>query len=282
MGGFLSKGNSSASPPQLECTPQTLDRLPDLAPAGTHGFGEKLRQPHLQTLPSPSERLEELSATICYVPASYTERLKTDPLKRDKCSLSLAEQLNLPSALPYLVYGEPWPSSKTITRTNSHLRNDFESALANVIRGTGRTPDRDEQAYLRFLLQYPEGWSATDVDHMDHPAFRYIYQRWPHLDLYPVLDDVTWPEEEPYLPQMVAAHDACFFLLATPENYYIYQYADNDLFNAGSTLEDVYWGVRHKRHCCAHNGGVPWPTEPAVGPECCEGDNGFPVYMGLW
>lgn len=63
-----------------------------------------------------------------------------------------------------------------------------------------------------------------------------------HNSIY-ILDVMTWPEEEQFLPHSVSPNDPSFFLFATSNNYYVHQYKDNKLFNAGTTLEDVYWGA---------------------------------------
>jgi hypothetical protein len=134
-----------------------------------------------------------------------------------------------------------------------HLCNLLISALSNVSR-TGRTVNDNDKKFLRLVLSFWCGWSATAVEHMGDPGFCYIQHRWPHLDLMPILDDMTYEEEVRWMPKYISCERATIILLASKNRYYIYHIQDDDLLDAGSTLEEVYKRLR-KAH--AYNLRLP-------------------------
>jgi hypothetical protein len=136
-----------------------------------------------------------------------------------------------------------WPNFANYPRTNMHLCNLFISALSNVAR-TGRTVNNDDKKFLTLVLSFQCGWSATAVEHMGDPGFCYIRHRWSHLDLMPILDDMTYEEEVRWMPKYISCERVTTILLASKDRFYVYDAEDDSLLDAGSTLEEVYNGLR--------------------------------------
>ena len=59
-----------------------------------------------------------------------------------------------------------WPKLGFDVRYNSHVSNLFISAVSNVER-SGHKLDLEERKYLRLLLSYWAGWSATTGEHLN-------------------------------------------------------------------------------------------------------------------
>jgi hypothetical protein len=137
-----------------------------------------------------------------------------------------------------------WPKLGFRVRMNTHLSNLFFSAVSNIER-TGRTLNDEERRMLRLVLSYWCGWSATAVEHMNDPCFCYIRHRWSNIQhLEPILDDMTFVEEIRWMPRAVCCERASTLLLASPDRYYVYSVECDTLFDAGSTLKEVYEGLK--------------------------------------
>jgi hypothetical protein len=139
-----------------------------------------------------------------------------------------------------------WPYYKCRVNVKTHLKSTFADTI-NLIKASGRTLSPDEEKYLHLLLTHPYGWSATSPDHMEDSWVKFFHIRYPQLKgLVPILDNVTYVEELKYFPEGHAPLDPRFFLLATPESYYVYDLRDgmDALFEAGNTLEEVYNGMK--------------------------------------
>ena len=159
-----------------------------------------------------------------------------------------ALQTQWPNAPPHqILYGEPWEFSEPMIRTNTHRSNDFDAAVQNIVN-TGRIIPESEESYLRYLLSYCCGWSATSPQHMEDPCFKYIQWRFRHLGhLHPLLDNAWWSEDVQILPMGVEASLPSHILLATAESYYVYIPEMDTLYNAGNTLKDVFLGLKEGR-----------------------------------
>jgi hypothetical protein len=74
-------------------------------------------------------------------------------------------------------------------------------------------------------------------------------------NLIPVLDEMTWPEEIAVLPPDYhvggGPTPATFLLLADVTNFYFYEFDGDALSKAGTTLEDVFEGMKGRKW---------WPT----------------------
>jgi hypothetical protein len=142
-----------------------------------------------------------------------------------------------------LVDLDVWPRWKRCTRVwYTHPSNLFISAVENIER-TGRILDDEDKKYLRWILTWYSGWSATPLTHFDDEGFQFLRYSYADLQLEPILDDITFPEEVAWLPDRDQIGEPCFILLASPTRYYIYV-LDGELFDAGATLKEVYEGLR--------------------------------------
>jgi len=174
----------------------------------------------------------------------------------------------LQEKMPYhpplrIVSGPPfnWPGA--LLRVDRHLKTTFEDALENL----GLPLPPSEESFLRSLIQHPCGWSATPSQHQNASGFRYINKLFPqlHNSLEPVLDNGTWPEDAPYIPCGREPGPPIFALLISKSSsisrYYLL--FDYDLFHAGNTLEEVFFGMRDFRYygSCEKYGFVPWEAE---------------------
>jgi hypothetical protein len=146
-----------------------------------------------------------------------------------------------------VLYGEPWGLSEPIIRLNTHPKNDFGEALANITN-TGRMVSESEQQYLRVILTHWCGWSATDPGKMNEPCFKYIQYRNRHLGrLYPILDDIWWPEDVQDIPPNLDPGLPSRLLFANDEHYFVYTLEYDFLYRAGKTLEEVFIGLKEGR-----------------------------------
>lgn len=158
-------------------------------------------------------------------------------------------QTDWPNVPPHeILLGEPWDIHKPIIRTNTHLSNDFDAALINITNAGRIIISESEKGYLRFLLSHWRGWSATLPQHIEDPCFKCIQWRFRYLGhLYPILDNVWWPEEVELLPAGIVASTSSYFLLASAESYYVYIMEMDALFKAGNTLQEVFIGLKEHR-----------------------------------
>jgi hypothetical protein len=144
----------------------------------------------------------------------------------------------------------PWPSEKPYFVQKSHLTKEpenFQLAVANIIKAGHILASSDEE-YLRYILCHRFGWSATTPAHHNDSWVQYIRHQYPHIEnLYPILDDMTWLEEIEYFPSGLCPADPRCLLLATKTTFYLYHYDPEYLMRAGTTLEEVYWGLREEK-----------------------------------
>jgi hypothetical protein len=70
----------------------------------------------------------------------------------------------------------------------------------------------------------------------------------------PILDDITYEEEIRRMPKYICVESATTILLASKTQYYVYDVEDDHLLDAGSTLEEVYNGLRQ---ALAYDFGLP-------------------------
>jgi hypothetical protein len=138
-------------------------------------------------------------------------------------------------------------TTAAILRVNNHLKSDFADALRNI-KSTGREPSAHDEQWLRTILTHWSGWSATDPAHMRDPWVQYLQALFGHLrSLVPILDSLVWPEELTHFPIGYSPIEPSFFLLATPQSYYIFDFEGLGLYCAGQSLEEVYLGLRDCR-----------------------------------
>ena len=142
----------------------------------------------------------------------------------------------------------PWPREKPYWVHHSHLTNDRQMAINNLGLA-GRILDETEDKYLDYLLQHPTGWSATSCNHHNDSCFKYIqHQFHPQGELFPILDDMTWPEEAASFASRICPGEPIMFLLSDSTWYFVYLFETDELLKAGKTLQDVYHGFREGQH----------------------------------
>lgn len=140
------------------------------------------------------------------------------------------------------IFGNIWGESKRTTTQNTHLSNLFISAKSNVER-TGRTLTPEDEKYLRYLLTYWLGWSATAEHHMNDPCFKYIQYVYGIENLQPILDDMTYVEEAAWMPDQVPLDAPNQFLLASPHKFYIYNFEEDEFMIEGDSLKEIFEGL---------------------------------------
>ena len=152
--------------------------------------------------------------------------------------------------VPKIIFpGDGWDIGMPIYVHKTHLIDEEESfrvALENVIK-TGRSPDSSEQTFLHHILDCPFlGWSATTPAHYDDDWVHYLRHQFTLPGLIPILDDMTWPEEIAVLPAGYGIASPLDLLLADSTNFYFFEYDGGLLWKAGTTLKEVYLGLKRK------------------------------------
>lgn len=171
----------------------------------------------------------------------------------------------------------PWPREKPYFVVHSHLSNDASMAVHNL-RLAGRTLNETEEKYLHLLLQHWCGWSATSVAHHNDSWIKYIqhhFRQYEGHTLFPVLDTISLPEEVDLFPPGLAPSSPTFLLLADSTSYYFYIFDTDELLRAGSSLEEVYNGLREAKHFI--QGENKWMVMPHSGIEY-----DYPCYFPQW
>jgi hypothetical protein len=154
---------------------------------------------------------------------------------------------------------EVWRTALVTFR--AHLKSDFTDAVANIT-ATGRTLSPDDEHYLQLILTHPCGWSHTYREHMNDDWVKFFQREYLHLEgLVPILDSLTYMEELIHLPHGLRPSRPTFFLFATPECYYVYDFSDGaeSMCRAGLTLEDVYTGMNDALYAGFQDNA--WPEE---------------------
>ena len=174
----------------------------------------------------------------------------------------------------------PWPEEKPYFVKKSHLieeRENFQMAVTNITK-TGKVLTCSDEQYLQYILCHWFGWSATSPPHHNDSWSQYIKHQYPHIEnLSPILDDMTWTEEVGRYPSGMFPGDPRCFLLANRTAFYFYHRDPEYLMRAGTTLEEVYWGLREGRWLY----GEPneWEIESDSGEEYDTTDY-FPIWKG--
>ena len=171
-----------------------------------------------------------------------------------------------------------WPEAPTsLLCIKTHLKSTFVDA-AKLIEKTGRNLSTTDEKYLHLILTHSCGWSATYPEHMNDEWVKYFETRYPQLKgLMPILDSMTYQEELARFPDGFSFNSPHFFLLATPDCYYVYDATDgeDELRIAGNTLEEVYTGLMEYRW--AETSEDPWEfVEEEV---CLSPTSAFPTYL---
>jgi hypothetical protein len=146
------------------------------------------------------------------------------------------------------------------------MKSTYDDAVNNINAVTGRDLSPADEEYLRRILTHPCGWSATYRDRMNDKWTDFFRNNYPQLKgLALVWDSLTYEEELVDLPDGLRPIRPTFFLLATPELYYFYDFSDEGygMTRAGKTLEEVYIGMKEYKYMDWKDDG--WDFEDAIG-----------------
>jgi hypothetical protein len=200
----------------------------------------------LRIAPSPpSPRFHDCISHIKHL-------VRTQDGTSDAVASALKELMSLYPLPPVQVIPKGvWPNEPNCNvSVKTHLKSTFSDA-ANLLKATGRVLSAADEKYLELLLTHVCGWSATYPDHMDDPWVKFFHVRYPQVKgLVPILDSMTYHEELIYFPDNYNFKEPRFFLLATSDRYFIWDASDwseDELFDTGNTLEDVYNGLKDWR-----------------------------------
>ena len=175
--------------------------------------------------------------------------LKTQPEPSDEAQAALNElQALFPVPPTEIVKRNVWGTKTAKLLVNNHVKTNFADALSNI-KLTGRNPSPEDEEWLRLILTHCSGWSAMGPSHIKDPWVQYIQALFSHLPgLVPILDSLVWPEELDQLPVRYSLIQPSFFLLATPEAYYVFDLEGSGLYCAGQSLEEVYLRMKESRY----------------------------------
>jgi len=183
---------------------------------------------------------------------------------------------------PFINYPDgPFPAKRPYRVHRTHLIHDelnFQTAVENITK-SGHSLNSTDVKYLRDVLCFFTGWSATSLKHHNDAWVKYIQHRFLQIkNLFPILDDMTWPEEISSLPSEYGPGVPFFILFANKDYFFIYYYEFDELLRAGSTLEEVYQGLDQSKWSSMAN--ERWLSEPDNGEEY-ETGNYFPEWKSL-
>jgi predicted RNase H-like HicB family nuclease len=189
-----------------------------------------------------------------------------DPKSTEALNLVCSFEEKWPTVPPIeILHGEPWEIwEKPIIRMNTRLTNNIEDALTNLSKA-GCLVSESEKTFLSYIITHRLAWSASDPQHMEEPCFKYIQHSFRHLGhLYPILDDIWWPEVVESLPDGINPSFLLRVLLSNEQNYYVYLPEVDIMYKAGSTLEEVFQGLKEFKDQSIPEGGS-WEYEEGPG-----------------
>jgi hypothetical protein len=187
---------------------------------------------HLDLGSSYSDELSEISGLL---------KRTQDPTQVEAKLLAFNEKWsNVPPV--QIVPGEIWNCRTFVVYGVRFTKK--EDAINNLI-ASGRVISANEEKFVEYLMTWPFYWSPSDPQHNDEPCFQFLRWRFRHLGhLYPIFDNIMWPEDVENIPLTGYVNDPFRMLLAGKDYYYIYNPEDDMMFKAGRTLEEVYEGLK--------------------------------------
>lgn len=223
------------------------------------------------SLLEPGKSSNDSSSEILSKPGfdDYYHRLANAVYEHGFPSTEATSALNKLRAFSPIPHVEVYPEgiwNRPTVLVWKHLKSTFDDAVANI-ESTGRTLSSDHRKYLQLLLTHRSGWSATYPERMNDHWATFFKISYPHIKgLALILDNITYPEEFKDLPDGRTPSRAGFFLLATPELYYVFDCQETlagpgrGLNCAGQTLKEVYLGIKEYRYMDVED---PWEIEEA-------------------
>lgn len=162
-----------------------------------------------------------------------------------------------------------WTTDRLVIRT--HAKADVADAVRNV-ESTGRKVTSQDCETLSHIMLHSCWWSPTGADHRNDAWVRYLRFTYRLVGLQPILDSLIWPNEIAQYPLGHPPLPPWLFLLSTATKFYVFNFQDGCMMDAGDTLQEVLDGLREERW----HGEMSWKEVP----EQVEEDPGdyFPVY----
>ena len=165
---------------------------------------------------------------------------------------------------------EIWGTHTDELVVKTHARMDISYAIKNIER-TGRTVSDKDKMDLEMLCSHWCAWSPSLEEHRNEPWIQFLRYAYDDLiGLQPVLDSLIWPEEIAVYPLGYIPPPPSLFLLATSTKFYVYNYHEIAMLEAGCTLADViegmrregYWGKAGWRELPCNKEEDPWDYFP--------------------
>jgi hypothetical protein len=139
-----------------------------------------------------------------------------------------------------------------------------EHAINNLI-ASGMPISTNDEKFVEYLMNWIFYWSPSDPQHNDELGFQFLRWRFRHLGhLYPIFDNIMWPEVVAKIPLTGHVNDPFRMLLVGKDYYYIYNAESDIMFRAGKTLEEVYEGLKECKDGRSHE--VCWEVMQADPP----------------
>jgi hypothetical protein len=168
-----------------------------------------------------------------------------DREKSNRLLQHLREQYPIPTVS--LLPKEVWETDTDQLVLLTHAALDIEQAVRNV-EGTGRTLGPEEKNALERLGIHWCGWSPTSPDHINDSWVWYLRDAYPSLvGLQPILDSLIWSDEISRYPLGHVPRSPWLFLLATKDMYFVYNFQDCTMLEAGNNLMEVVDGMKKER-----------------------------------
>jgi len=145
-----------------------------------------------------------------------------------------------------IVDKDMWGLAKDKLVLKTHAVSNINDAKRNI-EISGRRITRKDEQLLGKVLSHWCGWSPTREDHQLDPWVRFLQKNYAHLEhVVPILDSLIWPDEITRYPLGYVPPRPCLFLLATGTRYYVYDFQNAAMNNAGASLQEVYDGLKNR------------------------------------
>lgn len=197
--------------------------------------------------------------------------------KSERLLEELRRQYDVPSA--DISWKETWGLEKDQLILRTHAKRDIAVAIKNV-ESTGRKLGEKEKHQLETIASHWCYWSPTAEDHKNDSWMRYLRFSYPSLKgLQPVLDSLIWADEMARYPIGHTPLPPWLFLLATSSKFYVYNFQNDSMVEAGDTLTEVLDGMRHE----GWDNETIWRevVSPTVNDTDYDPVDYFPVYLGV-
>ena len=133
-------------------------------------------------------------------------------------------------------------SDALILRTHGSI--DISEAVRNL-EATGRNVMDDDIQQLQLLASHWCAWSPTSSAHRKDSWVKYLHYSYPEVDgSLPIFDSLIWPDEIKRYPIGHVPRPPFLFLLATRDKFYVFNFENWCMMEAGNTLAKVIEGMR--------------------------------------